>query len=356
LAFFLFDKLIRGDIMPTKEDIMKRLATIKYPGFNRDIVSFGIIKEVAIHDKNISVTLDLRTKDNKIISVIEKDIKKEVSSLKDVAKVSVDMQSGQSESASVPQDAFLPQVKYKIAIASGKGGVGKSTISVNLALALARLGKKTGLLDSDIYGPSIPLMLGIHERPEFDGQRLIPLEKFGVKLMSLGFLTDEDSPVIWRGPLVMRALQQLMKDVNWGDIEIMIFDMPPGTGDAQLTLSQSVTLDGAIIISTPQDVALIDAVKGVRMFQKVNVPILGIIENMSYFSCPHCGERTDIFSAGGARRECERLEVNLLGEIPLDVEIRRGGDDGEPVVQRNPDHPQSQVFMKIAQNMIDHLE
>jgi ATP-binding protein involved in chromosome partitioning len=341
--------------MVTKEEVMNRLAKINYPGFDRDIVSFGIVKDVNIDTDHVSVIVDLRAKDDSVVALIEKTIKREISNISGVSSVSIEMQSGQANSSSSPQDAFLPQVKYKIAVASGKGGVGKSTVSVNLALAFARLGKKTGLLDSDIYGPSIPLMLGVHDRPEFDGQLLRPIDKYGVKLMSLGFLTDEDSPVIWRGPLVMRALQQLMKDVHWGDLDIMLFDMPPGTGDAQLTLSQSVTLDGAIIVSTPQDVALIDAVKGVKMFEKVNVPILGIIENMSYFLCPHCNERTDIFSAGGAKRECARLGVELLDEIPLDVEIRKGGDEGRPVVERNPQNEQAKAFIKIAEKIINKL-
>jgi ATP-binding protein involved in chromosome partitioning len=198
-------------------------------------------------------------------------------------------------------------------------------------------------------------MFGVSEKPEFDGNKLIPIEKYGVKLMSLGFLLTDDSPVIWRGPLVMRALQQLMSDVEWGDLDVMIFDMPPGTGDAQLTLSQSVALDGAVIVSTPQDVALLDAVKGVQMFQKVNVPILGIIENMSYFICGHCQERTDIFSSDGVRKACDRLNVDFLGEIPLDVEIRKGGDEGNPVVEKLPDNLQSKSFMAIAKKIKENI-
>jgi ATP-binding protein involved in chromosome partitioning len=263
--------------------------------------------------------------------------------------------SGQPKTDSASAE-FLPKVKYKVAVASGKGGVGKSTVAVNLAVALAKSGVKTGLLDSDIYGPSIPLMLGITGKPDFDGEKLIPVHKYGVDLMSLGFLIEEDNPVIWRGPLVMRALQQLMRDVRWPDLDMMIFDMPPGTGDAQLTLSQSITLDGAVIVSTPQDVALLDAVKGVKMFEKVNVPILGIVENMSYFICGECGTRTDIFSAGGVRRECEKMGVDLLGEIPLDVEIRQGGDEGVPVVEKNTENPQSRAFMDIAQKLIGRFQ
>ena len=253
-------------------------------------------------------------------------------------------------------DQYLTGVKYKIAVASGKGGVGKSTVAVNLAVALAKQGQRVGLLDADIYGPSIPLMLGITEQPPYINNKILPIEKYGVKLMSLGFLLDTDSPVIWRGPLVARALQQLMRDVDWGQLDIIVFDMPPGTGDAQLTLSQSIALDGAVIVTTPQDVALIDAVKGVQMFRKVNVPILGIVENMSYFVCPHCGERTNIFAAGGAEKECKRLGVELLGQIPLDVEIRVGGDEGKPIVEKNPQNPQAKAFLDIAQKVTQMLE
>jgi ATP-binding protein involved in chromosome partitioning len=221
---------------------------------------------------------------------------------------------------------------------------------------MAKLGYKVGLLDSDIYGPSIPLMLGISQRPEFDGHKLIPIEKYGVKIMSLGFLIDEQTPVIWRGPLVMRALQQLMSDVDWDELDVMVFDLPPGTGDAQLTLSQSVNLDGAIVVSTPQDVALIDAVKGVEMFRKVNVPILGIIENMSYFICPTCKTKSDIFSSGGARKACKKLGVELIGEIPLDLEIRIGGDEGIPIVLKNPESEHSRIFVTIAKKITENFK
>jgi ATP-binding protein involved in chromosome partitioning len=268
----------------------------------------------------------------------------------------VQIENESSSNSKSPDKELLTGIKRKVAIASGKGGVGKSTISVNLAVALARCGLKVGLLDSDIYGPSIPLMFGIKEKPFLKGDVLLPIEKFNIKLMSLGFLIEPDNPVIWRGPLVMRALQQLMRDVSWGELDIMLFDMPPGTGDAQLTISQSVHLDGAIIVSTPQDVALVDAVKGVQMFRKVKVPILGLIENMSYFICPHCGNQSDIFASGGVKRESERLGVTLLGQIPIELSIREGGDKGMPIVAKNYTNPISHKFIQIAEDIIKTLK
>ncbi len=346
--------------MINKDEVSTALQLVLYPGYSTDIVSFGIVKDIRIIHSEVVITLDLRIRDDAIIREVIGNIKQKVQAIDGVRAVSVQIPEPetnvQNVSKTTPLDTFLPTVRHKIAVASGKGGVGKSTVSVNLAVALARSGLKVGLLDADIYGPSIPLMFGIKDKPQFDGQKLLPIRKYDVQLMSLGFLLSDDNPVIWRGPLVMRALQQLMRDVSWGDLDIMLFDMPPGTGDAQLTLSQSIALDGAVIVTTPQDVALLDAAKGVQMFRKVNVPIIGIVENMSYFVCPHCQGRTEIFSAGGAKRECERLQVDLLGEIPLDLEIRIGGDEGHPVVQKNPDHVQARVFMDIAQKIVYYLK
>ncbi len=342
-----------------KAEIWDVLKEIKYPGYSRDIISFGIVKDIVIEENNISINIDVRTKETKNINEIESAIKEKLQSKMPDLTIQV---NNISEQSSIDQNVkntsknYLTDVKYKIAVASGKGGVGKSTVSVNLAVSLAKLGYKVGLFDVDIYGPSIPLMLGIQEKPQFDGEKIIPFEKYGVQIMSFGFFMEGEDAVIWRGPMIAKVIQQLMRDVNWDNPDIMLFDMPPGTGDAQLTLSQSVDLDGAVIVSTPQDVALIDAVKGVNMFKTVNVPILGIIENMSYFSCPHCNERTDIFSAGGVKRECERIGEMLLGEIPLDVAIRIGGDNGKPVVADNPENTQTKVFNKIAKAIMKKLE
>ena len=243
----------------------------------------------------------------------------------------------------------VPGVKHIIAVASGKGGVGKSTTAVNLALGLAANGIATGLLDADIYGPSMPRMLGVTEKPEsLDGKLLKPIERYGLRTMSIGYIVNEDTPMIWRGPMVMSALEQMLRDVDWGELDILVVDMPPGTGDAQLTLAQRVALAGAVIVSTPQDIALVDARKGLAMFRKVAVPVLGIVENMSYFLCPKCGERSEIFGHGGAREEAEKLGVPFLGEIPLHLDIRTTSDSGHPIVVDQPDSPHTQVYKNIA--------
>jgi ATP-binding protein involved in chromosome partitioning len=252
--------------------------------------------------------------------------------------------------------AGIPGVGAIIAVASGKGGVGKSTTAVNLALGLRDLGLKVGILDADIYGPSLPKLLGIRERPEtIGGTRLKPIVRHGMPVMSIGFLIEEETPMIWRGPMVMSALTQMLREVEWGELDVMVVDMPPGTGDAQLTMAQQVPLKGAVIVSTPQDLALIDARRGIAMFRRVNVPVLGIVENMSYFLCPHCGGRSDIFGHGGARAEAERLGVPFLGEVPLDIEIREKSDSGLPVVATSPDGPHAQVYRDIAARVRDGL-
>jgi ATP-binding protein involved in chromosome partitioning len=255
-----------------------------------------------------------------------------------------------------PPPAGIPGVAAIIAVASGKGGVGKSTTAVNLALGLRDLGLKVGILDADIYGPSMPKLLAIRERPEtVGGTRLKPIVRHGMAVMSIGFLIEEETPMIWRGPMVMSALTQMLREVEWGTLDVMVVDMPPGTGDAQLTMAQQVPLKGAVIVSTPQDLALIDARRGIAMFRRVNVPVLGIVENMSYFLCPHCGERTEIFGHGGARAEAERLGVPFLGEVPLDMEIREKSDAGQPVVATAPDGPHAVIYRDIAARVRDSL-
>jgi ATP-binding protein involved in chromosome partitioning len=255
-----------------------------------------------------------------------------------------------------PAPAGIPDVQAIIAVASGKGGVGKSTTAVNLALALRELGLKVGILDADIYGPSMPKLLAIRERPQaIGGNRLRPIERFGMPVMSIGFLIEEETPMIWRGPMVMSALTQMLREVEWGTLDVMVVDMPPGTGDAQLTMAQQVPLKGAVIVSTPQDLALIDARRGIAMFRRVNVPVLGIVENMSTFVCPQCGTRSDIFGHGGARREAERLGVPFLGEVPLDIAIREKSDSGSPVVATAPDGEHAKYYREIAKGVRDGL-
>jgi ATP-binding protein involved in chromosome partitioning len=255
------------------------------------------------------------------------------------------------------RQAEIPGIAAVIAVASGKGGVGKSTTAVNLALGLRDLGLRVGLLDADIYGPSMPRLTGIREKPELtDERKMIPISRFGLAIMSIGFLVDEDTAMIWRGPMVMSAITQMLRDVTWGQLDVLVVDMPPGTGDAQLTLAQNVPLKGAVIVSTPQDLSLIDARRGLAMFKKVNVPVLGIVENMSYFQCPHCGTRSDIFGHGGARHEAERLGVPFLGEIPLHISIRATSDSGNPVVVSEPDGPHAAIYRAIGSKVRDQLQ
>ncbi|WBL81603.1 Mrp/NBP35 family ATP-binding protein [Bradyrhizobium xenonodulans] len=263
----------------------------------------------------------------------------------------------QGGASPMSRQSEIPGVAAVIAVASGKGGVGKSTTALNLALGLRDLGLNVGLLDADIYGPSVPRLTGLHDKPELDGERkMIPLRRFGLAIMSIGFLVEEETAMIWRGPMVMSAVTQMLRDVAWGQLDVLVVDMPPGTGDAQLTLAQNVPLKGAVIVSTPQDLSLIDARRGLAMFKKVNVPVLGIVENMSYFQCPHCGTKSDIFGHGGARHEAEKLAVPFLGEIPLHMAIRASSDAGSPVVDSEPDGPHAAIYRAIAGQVRDQLK
>lgn len=348
----------------TEADVLRALSGVRYPGFTRDIVAFDVVKDLAVKDGAVSFRIELGAGNPAVAGTIEREARTALETLPGVSSVAIRLAS----KAKIPGpptipgpgvlDAeLLPGVKHTIAVASGKGGVGKSTVAVNLAVGLAQRGARVGLLDADIYGPSIPLMMGVDERPTIDptGRSILPFDRFGVRFMSLGFLVDKDAAVIWRGPMVMKAIEQLLRDVAWGDLDILVVDMPPGTGDAQLTLSQKVRLSGAVIVTTPQDVALADAIKGVTMFRKVGVPILGIVENMSFFHCPHCGSRSDVFGHGGGSREAARLEVPFLGEIPLDAAIREGGDAGRPVVTLDPASTLSVAFLTLADKILRTL-
>ena len=345
----------------TNDDLGKALSKVKYPGFSRDIISFGLVKSAEISEGVATIRLQIQTKDPKIPQEIFQNCHRILDPLLgDSAKVKVeiDIQDPPGAGATSSTGAnSLPGVKRIIAVGSGKGGVGKSTVSSNLAIALSQQGLKVGLLDCDLYGPSIPLMLGVpHHQPNADEQdRIIPIEAHGLKLMSMGFLLSDNSPVIVRGPLANRYTQQFLTQVAWGEIDILILDLPPGTGDIQLTIVQTVALDGAVIVTTPQEVAMIDARKAVSMFAKVNVPILGFIENMSYFECDH-GQRYHLFGEGGARREAERLKVPVLGEIPLEPSVGKRCDGGEPVALLSPsESPASAAFHHAAQALLDHV-
>jgi ATP-binding protein involved in chromosome partitioning len=347
--------------MPSKEQILDALKGVKFPGLSRDIVSFGFVHDVSVEGGSVSFTVRFQTENQNAAAQIGRDAEAAVKAVPGVetVRMTIDVGSRQAGPQGGPApEQILSGVKYKIAVASGKGGVGKSTVSTNLALALRGLGYTVGMLDADIYGPSQQMMLGIHGRPQIDesDEKIIPMENHGVKTMSLGLITDPDTPVIWRGPMVMKALDQFLTDVKWGQLDFMIIDLPPGTGDAQLTLTQKVPLSGAVVVTTPQDVALIDARKGLAMFRKVNVPVLGIIENMSFFICRHCGEREEIFGHGGGRKTAELLGVPFLGEIPIDPKVVVGGDSGEPIVVLDPTSAAAQAFRQLAVTVAEQVE
>jgi ATP-binding protein involved in chromosome partitioning len=349
--------------MITEEKVREALRAVKYPGFSRDIISFGLIKQVAVNGGAISVHMDLNSPNREAAQQIKTDSERVLRTLPGATHVFVEVkttapapgQPGQPAQSPWSGQARMPGVKHVVAVASGKGGVGKSTVSVNLSCALRHLGLAVGLLDCDIYGPSIPLMMGVNERPTVsDDEKLVPPENYGVKLMSMGFLIEGDNPVIWRGPMIMKTIQQFITTVAWGNLDFLLVDLPPGTGDAQLSLCQTVPLDGGIIVTTPQEASLGVVRKGIAMFHKVNVPILGIVENMSYFTTPD-GQRLEIFGHGGGRAEAARQDVPFLGEIPLFTEIREGGDRGVPVTISNPNSPPGHAFMAIAEALRDKL-
>lgn len=334
--------------MDIKDAIIDSLRSVIDPDLGQDIVSLGFVKDLVIEDGKVSFKLELTTPACPLKGQLKAAAEEAVRRVEGIGEVHIEMTSRVVSHRIGGQEGVLPGVKNIVAVASGKGGVGKSTVCVSLAVALARMGAVVGLLDTDVYGPSIPIMMGIKEQPEIRDQRLIPIEQYGVRLMSLGFLIAEDTPLIWRGPMVMKAVEQLLTDVEWGELDYLLVDLPPGTGDVQLTLAQKVPLTGAIIVTTPQDVALLDVSRGISMFNKLNVPILGVVENMSYFECPHCGGRTDIFSHGGGESASRKYDVPFLGEVPVDLKIRVGGDTGRPIIVEDPESRQSGVFMEIA--------
>ena len=361
----------------TEATVLEALKGVRDPERGQDVVSLGLVQGMAIKGGHVHFTLEVEPERGPRLEPMRKAAEKAVEALAGVLSVTAVLTADKPGRAPAqghahahdhghghghqqggpapgrgqgqPSKPLIPGVKTIVAVASGKGGVGKSTTAVNLALALKAKGLAIGILDADIYGPSLPRMMGITGKPDTkDGKILEPKVGYGIKCMSIGFLIAEDTPMIWRGPMVMSAIEQMLRDVNWGELDMLVVDLPPGTGDAQLTMAQRVPLSGAVIVSTPQDIALLDARKGLGMFRKVDVPVLGIIENMSYFLCPHCGERSEIFAHGGARREAAKLGAEFLGEIPLDIAIRETSDEGYPIVISQPDHPQSKIYGAIA--------
>jgi ATP-binding protein involved in chromosome partitioning len=360
--------------MVSRDEVMAALAAIPGPDGRASLPDSGAISGVTIRDGKVFAAIAIDPAQAKAMERMRAHAEAAIRAIPGVAGavVTLTAEAARAVAGASPPHAHqgeapprrhgrpsepLPGVKHIIAVASGKGGVGKSTVACNLAVGLKTLGLKVGVLDADLFGPSMPKLFGIQSKPGLapDGKQLIPLESFGVKVMSIGFLIEERAPVVWRSPMVISALNQLLREVAWGELDVLIADMPPGTGDTQLTMAQNVPLAGAVIVSTPQDLALIDARRGISMFNQVKVPLIGIVENMSYFVCPHCGGRTDVFSHGGARAEAQKLGVPFLGEAPLDVAIRANSDDGRPVVATMPGSPQANAFLEIARRVADTL-
>ena len=356
---------------PTPELLRTKLRGVADPASGRDIVAAGLVEEILVKGGLVHVSLLTDRAHAAAMEPVRQQVEAVLSREAGVKNVSAvltahtapatpaaavkphthDHSHSHDKAPAAAKAVLLPDVTAIVAVASGKGGVGKSTVAVNLAVALAQQGLRVGLLDADIYGPSLPRMLGLSRKPEVRGDKMIPLPAWGLKAMSIGFLVEEETPMIWRGPMVMGALEQMMGQVEWGPLDIMIVDMPPGTGDAQLTMAQRVTLAGAVIVSTPQDIALLDARRGVRMFEKTRVPVLGLIENMSFFCCPNCNHRAEIFGHGGARLEAKRLGAEFLGEVPLVLDIRAAADAGTPIVASAPDSAPAQAFAAIARRL-----
>ncbi len=342
--------------MVTSQQLLEELKKVKYPGLSRDIVSFGFVKDIRVDPNKVTIQLGPTTGNQEVIEKICQEVEKTVSALSTLP-VEIVVQRSAPRGGTAQARTGIPGVKYVVAVASGKGGVGKSTVAVNLALALMQLDQRVGLLDADVYGPSIPLMLGIRERPHADEeQRILPVERYGIKVISTGLFIADGTPVIWRGPMITKMLTEFVKNVLWGELDYIVVDLPPGTGDAQLTMVQQVPLSGGVIVTTPQEVALLDVKRGVEMFQQVHTPVLGVIENMSYYICSRCGYRAEIFSHGGGARMAAQFGVPFLGQVPLVRQIREAGDTGKPLVVADPEHPQSQAFRNIAARMREGLE
>ncbi|MBI2206698.1 MAG: Mrp/NBP35 family ATP-binding protein [Candidatus Rokubacteria bacterium] len=356
--------------MVTEAQILEVLRTVKDPESQRDVVSLGLVREITIADGQVAFTLAFTTQPPAAKAALHSAASRAVSQVAGVARVNVKMGSapaapaaaqhrhapgGQGQGAPAPDANFIPDVRFTVAVSSGKGGVGKSTVAVNLAAALRGLGS-VGIIDVDVYGPDVPLMLGTKSKPAMFENRIIPVDAHGMKMMSVGLLVNEREAVVWRGPMIHSFVQQVLRDVMWGALDFLVFDMPPGTGDAQLSLSQTIPLSGVVIVTTPQDVALLDVRKAIGMFQRVNVPVLGIVENMSHFECPHCHQRTAIFGETGGERLAGEYNVPLLGKIPLEPATRLAGDQGTPITIQQPDSSQGRAFRALAQAVVARLD
>lgn len=350
------------------ESVQKILSQVKYPGFSRDIVSFGLVRDIQINNHVVSVALEITTSDPETPLALKKNAEEALLQLGEEIEASVTIVVKKPNTprthageGPVAKPSQLQKVKYAIAVASGKGGVGKSTVAVNLACAFESIIRKKqgvariGLMDCDIYGPSMPLMIGLSGRPEIEGDNIIPLENFGVRVISMGFLIDDEAPVVWRGPMIMKTIQQFATNVAWGELDVLVIDLPPGTGDAQLSLVQTIPLDGAVIVTTPQAAAVNVARRGARMFGKVNVPLLGVIENMSYLQ-EASGNKNHLFGQGGGGQAAKDLETSFLGQIPLDAKIREGGDHGIPIVVNDPQCLPAKTLLAIAEKILNDLE
>lgn len=349
--------------MVSDQEVLAALQSVPGPDGKTPLPQSGAVAGLSIKDDKVYLSIAIDPKQSAAMEPMRAAAESAVKKLGGVGAALVSL-TAEAEAPppppppkqAAPRSIAIPGITHIVAVASGKGGVGKSTTCVNLALSLAQQGWRVGVLDADIYGPSLPRLLGLHEKPESEGRFMRPLEAYGIKAMSIGFLVDEAEAMIWRGPMVMAAIQQLLRDVLWGELDCLLVDMPPGTGDAQLTLAQNVPLAGAVIVSTPQDLALIDARRGIVMFNKVDVPVLGLVENMSYFLCPHCGGRSEIFAHGGARQEAEKFGVPFLGEVPLHMTIREHADSGKPIVVADPSSAHAAVYRDIAEKVKARLE
>lgn len=343
--------------MPTPQEVLAQLKQVTYPGFSRDIVAFGFVKDIEVGGRGVTITLAPTTDNQDVIGEIRRRVVETIQAMGVPMVEIVIEEPPRAALGAIRPKPKVGNVKKIVAVASGKGGVGKSTVAVNLALALRSLGREVGLLDADVYGPSVPVMLGLSERPRADEEKRIePIERHGLRAMSMGLFVEDAKPIIWRGPMITKLLVEFVRNVLWGDLDYLVIDMPPGTGDAQLTICQQVPLSGGVIVTTPQEVALLDVKRGVTMFREVNVPVLGVVENMSYHLCRKCGGKHDLFGSGGGQRMAEKFGIPLLGALPLVRELREAGDRGAPIVAVDPDHALSRTFVEIAQRLERELE